>query len=324
MDRSLRPENFDSLFKEWNVLQEESPGSIIFSSPQWTGTWWRHFGTGYTLYLRSVRRQQSLLGIAPLMVADGQALFAAGPDVCDYMDFPVRPGEEETFCTALLDGLTSDGVEKLDLGAVRPDSLVYTHLVPLAKRRGLPCECNEEDVTVYLKLPQSWDDYLGMLNSKHRHEIRRKLRRLEEMGAATMSSLSERSAQTMETFFRLFRECRLDKADFLTPERKEFIEDLAGAMAVAGRLRLNLLSLDRTAVAATLCFDYKKEVLLYNSGYDPEYRWLSAGLISKARVIGESIERGMECFNFLKGDEHYKYQLGGRRLPLYRCRIKLG
>jgi CelD/BcsL family acetyltransferase involved in cellulose biosynthesis len=101
------------------------------------------------------------------------------------------------------------------------------------------------------------------------------------------------------------------------------MQEIIEVMAAAGRLRITLMELEGSPIAATLCFDYKKEVLLYNSGFDPEYRWVSAGLISKALVIENSIERGMSCFNFLKGDEQYKYHLGGRSMPLYRCTIEL-
>ena len=70
-------------------------------------------------------------------------------------------------------------------------------------------------------------------------------------------------------------------------------------------------------------FDYRNTVHLYNSGYDPEYGSLSVGLISKVMCIRDSIERGKRKFDFMKGDEPYKHRLGGREIPIYRCRIDL-
>lgn len=323
MDYIFTCEKFDSLAAEWDMLQEESPGSIIFSSPQWTGTWWKHFGADYTLYLGSLRDGAKLIGVAPLAVSDETATFSGGPDVCDYLDFTVLPGYEDTFCTILLDRLISDGIKRLDLGAVRPDSIVFTCLAQQIKQRGLSLAYHQEDVTVYMELPSSWEHYLKELSGKQRHELKRKFRRLEEMGTVRQSAVTKASPDTIKTFFRLFSECREDKAQFLTPDRKDFMQDLIEVMAKAGRLRFNLMELNGSSVAITLCFDYKKEVLLYNSGFDPEYRWLSAGLISKAMVIENSIARNMSCFNFLKGDEQYKYRLGGRSMPLYRCTVEL-
>jgi CelD/BcsL family acetyltransferase involved in cellulose biosynthesis len=64
-------------------------------------------------------------------------------------------------------------------------------------------------------------------------------------------------------------------------------------------------------------------VYLYNSGYDPEYGYLSAGLLSKLLSIKDSIERVRKCYDFLKGPEEYKYRLGGREIPIYTCQIVL-
>ena len=258
------------------------------------------------------------------MLKDRSAFFAGAADVCDYMDFTVSPGQEKPFCTALLDGLATDGIKELDLAAIRPDSVVYTHLLPLVKQKGFTADCRQVDVNVSMELPSSWELYLQSLGSKQRHELRRKFRRLEEMGTVSQSTSTSFSTDIMDIFFRLFRQSRTDKADFLTAERKSFLQDLVQAMSAAGYLRLNLLELNGSSVAVTLCFKHKDELLLYNSGYDPGFRWLSAGLISKARVIEESIRYGIRCFNFLRGDEHYKYQLGGRSIPLYRCKILFG
>ncbi len=70
-----------------------------------------------------------------------------------------------------------------------------------------------------------------------------------------------------------------------------------------------------------MCFDYNNTVFLYNNGYDPQYSFLSVGLISKALCIKASIERGRGKFDFLKGAEEYKYRLGGKEVNLYSCQI---
>ena len=94
-------------------------------------------------------------------------------------------------------------------------------------------------------------------------------------------------------------------------------------MAQSGLLRLGILKLDARPVATTMCFDYNDTVYLYNSGYDPQYRSLSVGLISKILCIKDSIERGRNKFDFLKGAEAYKYRLGGEEIPLHGCQIVL-
>jgi CelD/BcsL family acetyltransferase involved in cellulose biosynthesis len=94
-------------------------------------------------------------------------------------------------------------------------------------------------------------------------------------------------------------------------------------MAQIGLLRLGVLELDGQPLAEIMCFDYNGCIYLYNSGYDPQYTALSAGLLSKVLAIKDSIEKGKSRFDFLKGAETYKYHLGGREVPLYRCQITI-
>jgi CelD/BcsL family acetyltransferase involved in cellulose biosynthesis len=94
-------------------------------------------------------------------------------------------------------------------------------------------------------------------------------------------------------------------------------------MAEARLLRLGVLELDAVTVAMIVGFDYNDTMYLYNSAFDPDYRNLSVGLLSKVLCIKASIERGRRKWDFLKGGEPYKYQLGGSEIPLCRCEIRI-
>jgi CelD/BcsL family acetyltransferase involved in cellulose biosynthesis len=50
---------------------------------------------------------------------------------------------------------------------------------------------------------------------------------------------------------------------------------------------------------------------------------LSVGLLSKVLSVRDAIRSGLRTYDFLKGGEAYKQHLGGRPLPLYRCRVDL-
>jgi CelD/BcsL family acetyltransferase involved in cellulose biosynthesis len=259
------------------------------------------------------------------MVKGGTARLIGDTDVCDYLDFVVTPGQEKDFFGIVLDDLKQAGIRRLDLAHVRPDSLVMKALAPLAESRGYRVTGVRENVSLEMDLPPTWDEYLAGLTTKQRHEVRRKLRRLGEEGQVAYRFIDEGTALTsaMETFFRMFVESRQDKADFMTEKMKSFFLTLAAAMAETGLLRLGVLELDARPLAEIMCFDYNGCIYLYNSGYDPDYTALSAGLLSKVLAIKDSIERGIKRFDFLKGDEVYKHHLGGREVPLFRCQITI-
>jgi CelD/BcsL family acetyltransferase involved in cellulose biosynthesis len=253
------------------------------------------------------------------------ACFIGSADVCDSLDFVIAPGSEHDFFNILLDDLRQKGISRLTLRPLRPDSTVLTHLVNISEERRYKVSCKVEDVSLELELPPTWEEYLGILNRKQRHEVRRKLRRLYETGEVNYRIIEDSEALTdaMEFFLKLFRESKKDKEIFMTTQRESFFRSLAKAMVQARLLKIGILELDSQPVATIMCFDYNDTVYLYNNGYDPQYSSLSVGLISKILCIKDSIERGRRKFDFLKGAEEYKYRLGGKEITLHGCQITL-
>jgi CelD/BcsL family acetyltransferase involved in cellulose biosynthesis len=299
--------------------------SSIFVLPEWLKAWWETFGSDTEIMLRLIYRDDRIIGIAPLMRQGESAYFIGSTDVCDYMDFVIMPGMEKDFFNELMDDLRRNDVKRLVLAHVRPDSTVMEYLRPLAEARGYQTGIDKEEISLETDLPGDWEEYLASLTSKQRHEVRRKLRRLNEAGEVDyrFTGDAESLNDNMDMFLSMFTEYRQDKTDFMTEQMKSFFKLLADNMSRAGLLEFGILRLDGKPIACTMCFDYDGCIYLYNSGYDPEYDYLSAGLLSKVLGIKDSIRSGKKRFDFLKGAEPYKYHLGGREVALYRYRIDL-
>jgi hypothetical protein len=271
-----------------------------------------------------VKQREAVIGIAPLCLKEDAACFIGSTDVCDCLDFIVTQGNETAFFNVILDNLVRKGIARLSLSPLRPDSTVLTYLVDLAKDRGHKVSSQPLDVSLELNLPATWEDYLGMLTGKQRHEVRRKLRRLHERGTVTYRTIGGcgDTAGAVSLFLKLFRK-NSEKTAFMTTEMESFFTSLLKTMAQANLLRLGVLELDAKPVAVLVCFAYDGRVYLYNNGYDPDYGSLSVGLMSKVLSIKDSIERGEKIYDFLKGGEAYKYRLGGKEVPLYECQVFL-
>jgi CelD/BcsL family acetyltransferase involved in cellulose biosynthesis len=254
-----------------------------------------------------------------------EASFIGDSDVCDYLDFVVAPGRGPEFFRVLIEELRQQRIRNLDLAPVRVDSTVMRELLPVAKE--MKCEVSQErdDVSYEMTLPNSWEGYLQVLKGSERHEVRRKLRRIEEAARIRFLSVDDPPdvRQAMDTFLGLFGTSRADKAAFMTTQRALFFRSLAEDMAEAGILRLFFLELDAETAAAVMCFHDDSTVYLYNNGYDNRFRSLSVGYLSKVLSIREAIRQGKKNFDFLKGPEAYKRRLGGKPVPLYRCQIRI-
>ena len=88
-----------------------------------------------------------------------------------------------------------------------------------------------------------------------------------------------------------------------------------------GWLQLNFLTVDEAPAASYINFLYGDRVMVYNSGHAHEdYGGLSPGIVLLAWNIRHAIEQGYKHFDFLRGDEAYKYRMGGRDTAVMNIR----
>jgi len=165
----------------------------------------------------------------------------------------------------------------------------------------------------HLSLPDDFAAYVAALGKKERHELRRKIRRLERSATSSFRTAApaERGA-VLDRFFALHRLSRGGKATFMTARHERFFRDIADALAPLDRLRLGVLGVDGAHAAVLFAFAYEGKIELYNAAYDPGLSRLSVGLVSHAWAIREAIAEGVRHYDFLRGDERFKYDLGGR------------
>ena len=301
--------DFGAIDGVWDTLLS-STESHVFFTPLWARIWWRNLGSGES-HLLQVLKKDRPVGIIPLLVRGKKAALLGDKEVCDYLDVVALRGEEGSVARELF-RFAEDNHLTLDLLPLLEDSPLVSHIRSIGQGDRLTAM----DTSYWLELPATWEEYFEMLSGKNRHELKRKLRRLNRSGEMAFRA-SESPAGDMDEFFRLFR-YEPEKAAFLTSARESFFRQLADELGGKGWLKLYFLEVQGKKIATTLCFDYRDTLYLYNSGYDPAYADLSAGLISKALTIREAIERGKKRFDFLRGVETYKAQLGGRPVSVYR------
>jgi CelD/BcsL family acetyltransferase involved in cellulose biosynthesis len=317
--------SFHDAREEWDSMLGVSPVSCLFLSPQWQEIWWENFGnerrmTGFALSAPD----GGTGGIASLSTHEGLLGFVGSPDTFDYNDFLVRPGFEEAFFSTLLDIIDGWDWTEFRLDSLIEHSPTLAYLPDLARERGYSVEVEFEDVTSGVPLPADWEQYLASLSKKDRHELRRKLRRLDTQTEWRWYCVTtpDEVMESFDKFLSLMRMSKADKEEFMTPEREGYFRALARRMAELDLIRLFFLEMDGATAAASLCFDYMGERLLYNSGYDPGLSYYSVGLLLHAMCVRDAIERGIRHFDFLRGPEPYKAHLGGSQKSLYRMVVK--
>ena len=297
----------------WSALAEARQPPSIFLTPEWIAVVRAHEPTEPITLAVGER------GVAVLArEADGTITFAGG-ELTDEQDVVARPGADTEVATAAARWIAAQQPARVRLEHVpegRPTLDAFTDVLAGA---GYRVNRSRQIVSPVLDLPSSYETYVQSLGKKERHELRRKVRRLETAGAASFRFAAEAERATvLDRFFALHRLSRGEKADFMTPDIERFFRDAADAVAPLDRLRLGVLRFDGADAAVLFGFSLGPVISLYNAAYDPGLASLSVGLVSHAWAIREAISSGYTTYDLLRGGERYKYDLGARERWLAR------
>lgn len=306
-DAGCTPRAPADLSGAWTKLAEARAPASIFLTPEWTQV------------ARAHDRSEAITlavgdppcGLAALARdADGTVRFAGG-ELTDEQDVVAPPGREHAVASAVAGWIAADAPPRVRLEYVPEDVPTLGTMASVLGERGYRVERARLVPSPRLRLPGDFETYVQGLGKKERHELRRKIRRLERSTMATFRFATDAEGPaTLDRFFALHRLSRGQKADFMTPEVERFFRDIADALSPLGRLRLGVLRAHDEDAAVLFAFAYRGTLALYNAAYDPALASLSIGIVGHAWAIREAIAERFDTYDLLRGDEPYKYDLG--------------
>lgn len=329
-------EDFDLLAAEWDSLLVDSAIHVPFLRHAYLRAWWLTLGGGEwqqaELAVVLAYQEGRLIGAAPLFFACNReqepALLLIGSiEVTDYLDVLARPEDLQAFLDGLMDFLDSPASppwKVLDWWNILENSPTLRALEQAARRKGWNLIQGRLQHCPYIPLPGDWETYLAGIDKKQRHEIRRKIRRLEESGVGSRYYRVEDPA-TLEEEIQAFLNMMADdekKAAFLTEPMRKLFPAVIRCAFETGCLHLVFLEIAGEKAAGYICFNYLNRIWVYNSGLYRRFQEYSPGWVLLGYLLKWSNENGIREFDFMRGDEDYKYRFGGVDRFVMRVEIK--
>lgn len=324
------------LEKEWNGLLAQSITHVPFLRFEYLYNWWQTRGGGEwpsdaRLVIITAHEDGRLLGIAPLFHSqhDGKfaLLFLGSIEISDYLDFIVRPNDLAAFIAGLLTFLKTNSDipqwDTLDLYNLLDSSPSLEQLQQSVTALGWSFTSVATNHAPVINLPGDWEEYLASLDKKQRHELRRKIRRLEEAEVSLKWYVVEDENtldEEIDQFLALMAQDP-EKEAFLT---EEMVTAMSGTIKTAffqGYLQLVFIEIDGIKAAAYLNFDYDHHLWIYNSGLNRDFYSYSPGWVLLGYLLRWANENGRSNFDFMRGDEDYKYRFGAKDRFVYRVMI---
>lgn len=334
--KAIGEDVFISLREEWTQLFAAAESSSPFLSREWLSTWYKWFGANRTPFILKAYREDRLIGLLPLCLEEKRILgmklkrlsfLGEKQGGADYLDLIASPEDKPEILPAVFDYLKKENCfDVLCLENLAGDSATVGFLRNVSRQ-----ETNNfryTDVTTeicpQINLSGGWEMILK--RSKRASNFKRRLKQLEKMPGFEFRSVTSpaETAQAFERFYHQHERRWLQSGGSELsghPRLVSFQRDLISTLSQTGLLRFDELWVEGECRASVYGLDDGRTFFYYNSGYDLDWANRSVGLVLIGLSVKNAVERGNSLYDFLRGEETYKFDWANQKSELKTLNI---
>jgi CelD/BcsL family acetyltransferase involved in cellulose biosynthesis len=336
---------FERLEASWNTVYERDPEAQFFLSWTWLSQVFRQHRTGWCiLAAKADHADDDYVAFFPLRLQTrtnrnqarrNEIKMAGSFSWADYTGFICLPEHDETAIPSLAKRLQQMPWAKLRLrhfriSHERLDLLLSqfddrTFVIENRRRSSNADDINNE-ICPYVDLPDDFETYLReKLSTKTRQKARRFLRKIESSAdlriTHSVPATHQRDLDILVDFWeQRWKERKGDKVEHLKKRYREIL----GQGLESDTLYMPVLWRGESALGALGSFvDWQKRVLLYFvAGRDESCTSPPPGFVLHAHSIRWAIENGLKTYDFLRGDDRYKYSFGAAEHRIHNLVVR--
>jgi CelD/BcsL family acetyltransferase involved in cellulose biosynthesis len=310
----------EEISEEWNQLYNESFTATPFQSPFWIISWWRNFGGG-NLFTIVVRNNSKLIGLASFYIYkeknSERVICLTGTGISDYLN-ALYLSEFSGIVTEQISNYLEKHTgewDRCDFQELPETSVLLNCFKNSSLFRVNVCkqsDCSFIDTApdgslkkaLPGKLRKNAKDYLNKIKAVHRFQFEK--------------------TDDPEDLILLHHKRWNDKNERGVLENsvvQKFHKDVYEHRYSIGNVHYFVLKIEMIPVACYYVLTRKSHAYFYLSGFDPLYSKFSPGTVALFLSIKNLSERGITCFDFLRGNETYKKFWGVKIKSNYRLQI---
>jgi len=287
----------------WEELAERV-GAAPFERPGWFEAWAEAFGK--PLELVTTEEDGRLTGVLPYLRTAEGVRSATNP----HTPAPGLLAEDEAAARDLAGRLFSLG-GRVSIGYV--DTATAAVLRDGARGAGCLALTRPLAYRLFLALGGEWESFESSLPSRLVRDVRRRRRKLEELGEVTLeiSDGSEPLEELLAEGFRLEAsgwKASEGTAIVSAEETQRFYEAIARWSAERGWLRLFFLRVGGRPIAFQLALEYGRTHYFLKGGYDPRDSAYSPGKLLLHATLAHAFERGLRRYELMGDVEPWKLE----------------
>ena len=313
---------------DWKKLFQTDQNATIFQSPIWQMASWKAGRVRGRLRFIQVHRQNELLMALPMVLDHVGVLQSAGNSMSDYLHpLIISDSIAESCWRAILTFIKQhwdEHVHGFSIHNIRADHLARNILASISETHGFAFGEMIAEQTPILLLPETFDAYLASLDAHERKELRRKINKAQTKAAAVLERIesTDQAVAALPAAIAMMQNAGGDKALAITGYIKPLLEAIGPDLIQANLLEIHTLKLQNQIACYMLQCPAHQSRMLYNIGVDMNQKEFSPGVVAAGLSIQQAIERREKTFDFLRGNEPYKYRLGAVNRALYRINLQ--
>jgi tetratricopeptide (TPR) repeat protein len=333
--------SFERLKPDWDDVYDADPDAQFFLSWIWMSQWIPMLSGPW--FILAARPEESARYVAffPLrwrLREDDKTGFyneisMTGNFAADYTGFICKPDFEDRAVSAFARHFKRLNWRRINLDYIRTtDARMRAFLSNFADKRfetRSVSRINKRDnvnncICPAVALPGDWDGYLSTCTSSN---MRQKLRRfLRQVESDQSFRITHSEGETLERDLKILLKFWAAKWGHRKGDRLASILrsnfNMLKRCGEVGHLLLPMLWRGDQPLGglASLVDPQKKTILFYLAGRDESFNDPPPGLVLHGHSIRYAIDRGFTTYDFLRGNETYKYSFGAKE-RLINCLV---
>jgi CelD/BcsL family acetyltransferase involved in cellulose biosynthesis len=319
---------FDGLKNEWQKIFNENNTLSVFLSWEWINNWWKVFGNGKKLDVLCIREKSKgiLLAIIPLYKDNKRilgmpiiwkwSLIGSNSIACsDHLGIVWLVSLNKNTINEILDLIWQHIRDKgvLNLTDLQPSDPLIPEIANWARNKSIYRKKNIGEICPRIELPNVYEEYLMQLSSNFRSQVRSSYRKVLKNKNIVIKSIS--SSAEVDKYIDALINLNITRmgqkekiSSFSNKSMQAFFKQVSIDMVKRNTAWLDVLLYDNKLMSASLHLVHGNTIYYYQGGFDPDYaRWRPSTVLF-AHVIRRAIEHKYLYFDFLRGNEQYKYR----------------
>lgn len=320
ISRLTSVEQFQELASVWDDLITELGVENIFLCHDWLRSWWEIYSDDRTLWILVAVNLTEIVGIAPLILRHAQGglrvleFMGSGDVTPNHLDFLISPSFQLDAIDAFSEFIWQQRSEWdwIELRGLSADTLVLPQMISFFTQMGTETCTEVHEQCPYANLPETFKEYLQILGSKSRKNVRYLRRKIvrenPEIQFETLQTLDEFDMvfDALVSLHQARWKRRGQPGAFASQKFINFHRKYARSAYQKNTLRLYFVRCNDEIIAVQYCYRVGKSIFYYLSGFDEGWGEYSIGTLLLVYAIEQAIGERAQTFDFLQGDVTYK------------------